>query len=185
MEYIDKNGKINVRLVNGENANVQKESIVGYCHYELHKGYLTSDLLEEHHSFYKHSTFLQRYKASYWKKQQSKEKSKRLRRIKKKQDSFENKITNERLEKLKVSAQNIADFYYFPIAITGVSVISGYYYSIHYISDVSENDWQKYRLLIIELKKIYKGLGFSIRHVKRLDGRYATFDDFKNLKRKR
>ena len=181
MEFLDKSGAIKVRLLNGTIADVKEEQIVGYCHYELHKGYVSSKLIKIHNCALKECPFLQRYEPSYWNEQLNKERKKRLRKIKKIQDSYEQNLSQDRMEKIKHSAQKIANQYLFPIFITGVSNIKGYVYSIHYVSAERKNDWQKYYQIIDVLKEMYKGLGFTLRHVKKLDGSYATFKDLNSV----
>ena len=174
-----------VPLVNCQRKTVSIRSIVGYCHYSLHKGYLTDTLMDAHDCLGKNCAFFERFDDyPYWVREanRKKEKVKRLERCQDEQArQAEQKAKNEqRFEFLRIRAQEIADANSFPIIITRVApAASGKRneYAINYVSDAQYNDYYPYFDLVVQLSRQVGGR-YVLRHLKLPDGRYATTQDW-------
>ena len=163
---------------------VRKEKIVGFCKCDKHKGWLTDNLAKSHHCEEKQCVFLQKMKDhEFWEhtrllKEKRKKRKNLIKEIKEKRSAtdFNRK---QRLQRMKNFAQNIVDFYNYPIILTRIAFIDEKNREVvlNYISDLNYNDYKKYNEILIQLGKQYK-CHFLLKKGRRPDGRYATRKDW-------
>jgi hypothetical protein len=67
-----------VRMINGDRC--LESSAVGFCHCDVHRGYLTKALMKQHDCLNKECTFLRKLNPAYWARLQGIEKEKRQKR---------------------------------------------------------------------------------------------------------
>ncbi len=171
-----------VRLINGRYIAYGDKEIVGFCHYYLHKGYLTANMLKNHKCCEKECSLLQKFEEyPYWQRMAEAEKAK----ARNKQKAKNKKIAEAKkrakqellLENLKAEAQDMADYWYTPILITRIAKKTKSSYTIFYVSDCDANDWYEYRDIAFVLSKKYHSR-FTLKHMKRADGHYASVSDW-------
>lgn len=163
-----------LHLISGESININISTIVGFCYYAGHQGYITVRLMKEHKCAEKNCALLKVFEnMPYW-REQRKQSEEKLRRKKLAQQLKEEKRKEEEiLNNYKIEAQKIADEFGFNIKIT--SVIKKYerLFIIFFISENRWNDWYEYREVYIRMEAIFNKR-FIIKHVKEIDGRYAV-----------
>lgn len=174
-KYIrDKVMKRTVKLVTGRVEEVNTSEIVGFCHVNLHKGYLTRKLLKEHDCIAKHCKCLEKFPDyPFWKKRDKSKKAKRDGKAAK-------RIAQSQISLIHRQAQVFADNQDMNIIITGVvntGTDSRPMYIIQYVSSARTNDWYCYTPILNKLKKVYK-YKFMLKHVKLPNGKYATIQDW-------
>lgn len=183
--YIEENIPFRrVPLIDGISHRVDTRSVVGYCHCSKHKGYLNITLLKSHDCIKKECVYLEKFEdypfwIQYMNLQKQKERRKRA-----KKHSIECKESAERkMEKMIESAQNIADRLGYRILVIKVvprfDTKENYEYIVNYISDNQYDDWHFYFDLALTLGKCFGGK-YILKHIKKPDGNYAVFSDWKN-----
>lgn len=167
-----------VHLIGEAYAKVDTNSLVGYCHNEAHKGFLTVTIMNEHDCINKECFYFEKFEDyPFWRKKQRKEKQEKLRKIKAARRKENARLAKEKLKRenaLMVSrAEELIDKYnYNNIEIISIHTdkTSGV---IFFISDKNENDWYEYREIAFSMNKIFNKK-FMLKHAKLPDGSYAT-----------
>lgn len=157
--------------------------IVGYCHCPLHKGYLDIELLKQHECRKKECSCLQKFEDyPFWINIRSKKERKE--KIKRKQQHQNNMNTHfkRRYENVRRIAQNAIDVRGLPLIVTSVALQKPNKYILNYVSNESRDDSDEYGKLIDKLNQI--GIGkFYLKHIKNINGHYATIAEYKSVKR--
>ena len=167
-----------VRLLGGSLTKVDKNAIIGYCHNDIHKGYISVSLLNEHDCVGKQCTFFHKFEESpYWIRKSRKEEADKIAKEKAARRKENRRAAEENLARKNANmvsrAKEIAKshgFDKFEIISIHTVKTSGV---IFYISDKNENDWYEYRELAFWMNKIFNKK-FELRHAKLPDGSYAT-----------
>lgn len=173
-EFQEKKVKnVSVFLSGGlDRDSVKTSSIVGYCFFSGHKGYLTKRIMKEHECLQKGCKYFLKFSDyPFWverariKKARSEERELR---------NANNDIANE----IKLMAQRVADKRKYSIIITGVNRKDDNHYIINYVSDRARNDYYLFFSVLAEISKVFDNMTFYLRHIKNLSGRFATIDDY-------
>lgn len=172
---------LTVKLIDGSRNTVKCKSLVGYCHSNLHKGYITEPLMKQHQCLERGCPRFEKFiEYPYWVDKQKKKEQKAINKQKKERRIRHELMLDDKLNSMKSRAQNIANECGFPIIITKVHKnednLKGYI--INYISD------SYHYLGAVSRKMSYEYTGsFLFKRVKNVDGSYATIDDWLNAKR--
>jgi hypothetical protein len=163
---------------------VAKGALIGYCHCDAHKGYVTSALYRSHECRKKQCPFLERFETNqYWQTIEGQERKKALKkeqmREQRQEEAKKQAVLDIFLQNVKREAQEMADYWFNPILITCVNQIEERKFIVFFVSDSGCNDWYEYRDIAFTLGKKYH-YHFMIKHMKRPDGGYATVEDWKN-----
>ena len=178
-EYLETNEPFRrVHLIGGTYATIDTNSIVGYCHNETHKGFLTVAIMNEHDCIGKECFYFEKFEDyPFWQKKQRKDEQEKLAKVKAARRKENARLAKENLERkntLMVSrAEELIDKYaYKNIKIISIHTdkTSGV---IFFISDKKENDWYEYRELAFSMNKMFNKK-FILKHAKLPDGSYAT-----------
>lgn len=177
-----------VSLIDGSRPVVDTKAIVGFCHYIIHKGYVTVTLLQKHECLEKKCPYLEKFENyPFWAKYEAREKQKAsIKRAKKnrlRQEKNQKEKADRKMDSLKNAAQKLSDKLGFNIIITRVAYDkeseSKEDFVVYYVSKDNYNDWYKYVDLSIVMKSCHGGK-YILRHVKMPDGNYATVSDWRN-----
>lgn len=176
----------NLHLID-KRKNVYLDLIVGYCHCDTHKGYLTSNLLKGHGCLDKKCPFLEKYSDfPFWDKYNTnvanKLKRKAAIKLNKKLATIRKVKEREKIRFISEIADDVLEYFNFSIKITSIKKDVEFDYVINYVSEESLNDWHRYIRLVKELHRIF-GYTFKLNHIKTVDGKYATIKDYKNKKK--
>lgn len=171
-----------VHLVQNGYALVSTNSIVGYCHYPLHRGYLTIALMHSKACDAKNCPYFKRFKTySYWvrvaEQESQKIKSKGKRKNAQKTHQQQQLAQEKQLRRIQREAQKIADKHNFPIIITRVLLVRKNHHIVNYVSDSQRNDFHPFLEIKNQLSMRYGGR-FELRHLRLPDGQYATIADW-------
>lgn len=166
--------KISVYLSGGLDWNsVKPSSIVGYCFFSGHKGYLTKKILKDHECLQKGCKYFLKFPDyPFWVKRAQ---IKKARCEERELRNANNDLANE----IKLLAQLIADERRYSIIITGVTQKDDNHYIINYVSNRARNDYYLFFSVLAEISKVFDNTTFYLRHIKNLYGRYATIEDYK------
>ena len=165
--------EVYVRLITGESTYINKRNVVGHCVCRLHPGTLTKTLVKNHECDIKNCCWLNKYEDNpYWKNREtarivSAEKKETAKKLKREHKEREANLINW--------ARNLAESMYMPIKVTSVRKEPGKKkYIIFYISNEPYNDSHLYTTLAYMFEWLVGGKT-ELRHVKDIDGYYATF----------
>lgn len=177
-EYLNSNEPFRrVNLIGGAYATVDTPSLVGYCHNDDHKGFLTVTIMNEHDCIAKGCHYFERFEDyPYWKKYRHKEELKALAKVKQqRQKENEQRHANnikKRNEAFIAKAYKVAD----KLGIENFQIISIHKndtgFTIFYTSDKSVNDWYDFREIAFAMNKAFNKK-FTLKHIKLPDGSYA------------
>lgn len=167
-----------VNLIGGVYATVDTPSLVGYCHNEDHKGFITVTIMKEHDCIAKECHYFEKFEDyPFWikchRKEQQKEqiKIKRERQKRNKQQQTDNiKARDDAFISAAYSFANklgLSDFKILSIRKTDEG------FTIFYISDKPLNDWYDFREIAFAMNKTFNKK-FTLKHTKTLDGSYAV-----------
>ncbi|MDE6005014.1 MAG: hypothetical protein K2G88_06470 [Oscillospiraceae bacterium] len=165
----EKNKLVTVQLIDRKWANhVNKEQIIGYCNYKLHRGALTEQLLKSHECIQKKCPYLKRLEdRKFWIKRKDRTEHKKAMKL-------EKHMQEEFSKNLLIEAQEFAENYQAKLDIIQVNFDkSKNYYIIFYISDNSDDDYNEYLdfLYAYQDKKQAKA---ELRHIRDMNGNYVT-----------
>lgn len=173
-----------IKIKVNQSEVTEYNEIIGFCHNKLHKGHLTQKLIKQHECLEKQCKYLEKYTDKpFWKhlekKKLAKQNHKNYKKRKKELENSEKQINDE----LKNEFQEIADIFAPDMLITSVRRTKYPYYSIFYVSDNSYADFREYQDFITQLKLIHSNWRFHLQHIKDLNGKFITRDEYKILKK--
>lgn len=176
-----------VKLITGETKTVGLRSIVGYCHCDAHKGYITVPLYKNHECAKKNCGFLEVFRRyPYWRNKRKDENAKGLHKLcqkeKKREKEEKDRELNAHLAELKAEVELLIKKWEFSIEMTSIKMTAEKEYKIFYVSEQRENDWLQYNKLATTMNGRHHAT-FSLIHVVLPDGRFATIDDWRAVKR--
>ncbi len=156
------------RHIWGNYTYVSKGRVVGFCHYNEHSGYLTMAAMKERGCLAKECRYFEKNEDHpFWSLQENKDKKKTIKQAKAKNESQERELV--------VEAQECADFLDYNIKITSVkNDPKSRKLIIYYVSDLPEDDYHRFLNLARAISGS-KHMRTELRHVKDIDGNYATF----------
>lgn len=160
-----------VRLINGKPKCVKTKQIVGFCHYNIHPGYLTKKLLVQQKCIEKNCMYLERFKSTaFWQHHYKEQAKANERKRSKKQRRSERQSNDAVLQLMHRQAQEYANSLKLDIIITNIEYIDGKYF-VFYLSDMLRDDSYYYTSVTWKLKTIYPDKRFIMKHIKK-DGKY-------------
>ena len=169
----------NVNLIGGAYARVDTHSLVGYCHNELHKGFLTITIMNEHDCIGKECSFLEKFEDyPFWVKKRRKEEQKQISKEKAARRNENKKLAQENLERKNANMVSRAEELIEKFGCKDIKIISIHTDKtsgvIFFISSKNQNDWYEYRELAFEMSKIFHKT-YMLKHAKMPDGSYAIY----------
>ena len=141
-----------VKLINRSRAHEDK--VIGYCHLDSHRGYLTKKLLKSHKCLEKKCTFLKKLNPEYWEGREAAEQDQKNKSIEKKQKE-ENAA--QRNAFIKKTLENNGHVY-----VTVIREENRNSLEISYISDKRVDIREQARIL----QNSYKGRKIKFKPVK-------------------
>lgn len=158
-------------------------SIVGFCHCKVHTGHLLKSTMKKHECISKQCPFFHKFEDyPYW---VGKENRKKEIEKQKKKLQYQNNMKihfQRRFENVRRIAQNAIDVRGLPLVVTSVALQKPNKYILNYVSNESKDDSDEYSKLIDKLNQI--GIGkFYLKHIKNINGYYATIAEYKSVKR--
>ena len=180
---------IRLPLIDGSYRSVAVKSIVGMCRNNIHRGYLNIDLLEQHDCIKKDCPFLEKFEDyPFWVKQDRIANTKAIQKKKRENSRLKleraKAISDDKMNTLLESAQNIADKLNYSIIITRVAPQrtseAKYEYIINYVSDLLANDWHNYFDLVVTMAKCHGGK-YYLRHMRFPNGDYVSISDWVSM----
>lgn len=173
------NEYLRANLIGQKPSLIKSSSVVGYCHCDRHKGFLTKQLHKSHECAAKQCPFLEKFEDyPYWKNLELEKRKKAYRRNEERRRLSKKEAADNALLKLAREAQLYCYEAGFPIVITKLRMTEDTNYIVNYVSDNLYNDWALYFGLALFLGKKYRKK-FMLRHVKLPDGGYASTDDWR------
>ena len=180
---------IKLPLVDGSYRNVAVRLVAGRCHNNIHRGYLNIDLLERHDCIKKECPFLEKFEDyPFWVKQDRIANAKAIQKKERENSRLKSErakaISNDKMNTLLESAQDIVDRFNYPIIITRVAPQRAseakYEYIINYVSDLLSNDWHDYFDLVVTMAKCHGGK-YYLRHMRFPNGDYVSISDWVSM----
>lgn len=178
-EYLNSNEPFRrVNLIGGAYATVDTPSLVGYCHNDDHKGFLTVTIMNEHDCIAKECRYFERFEDyPYWQKFRRKEELSELKKVKRQRQKENEQRHADKIKKrdetIITKAYKVAN----ELGINNFKMVSirknGEGFTVFYISDKPVNDWYDFREIAFALNRAYNQK-FTLKHIKLLDGRYAV-----------
>lgn len=178
-EYLNSNEPFRrVNLIGGVYATVDTPALVGYCHNEDHKGFLTVTIMNDHDCIAKGCYYFEKFEDyPFWQKFRRKEELKELMKIKRqRQKENEQRHADNikaREEAFIAKANKIAE----ELGINNFQITSirkkDKNFIIFYISNKPVNDWYDFREIAFMMNKMFNKK-FILKHIKLLDGSYAV-----------
>lgn len=166
-----------VSLITGEFKLVRKETVIGVCHNNIHKGILTVNLLKKHDCLGKNCTYLEKYKnKSYWHTLEKEEEEKNKRKIAKKENQVLEKDKKKTCNDIKNQVNYIAEKYDFKFKALEVKQITDNRFNVFYVSDKKKNDWSSFSPIIKTMREFYN-YHLTLIHIRDVDGNYTTINE--------
>ena len=149
--------------------------VFGYCHYKLHKGYLTKKLLDDHECLKKGCPLLEKFEdREFW---INREEIKRLKKLDK-----QKKVVEEiRLLEYKSTAESYVKERGYNLKVVRVGKEKSDSYLVYFVTDINKNEEVKYYDVAKFLKDTYHE-NFWMRKISKPNGGYATIKDIKYLR---
>ena len=167
-----------IALIDGNIVYVDVPSIVGFCHNQQHKGFLTVTILNKHDCIEKNCHYLEKFEdypfwISYYRKKRAEEIKKTKLKHKKEQAKLREDKLRRKEDSYKVQAYMFAEKY----GITNFEITSirqtQNVFTIFYVSNKAFNDWFDFREIAFAMSRNYRKK-FVLKHVKTPDGHYAV-----------
>ena len=148
-----------VRTIDGKIRAVHINSLVGYCHHKIHKGYLNASIMNEHHCKEKHCPYFEKYEElPYW--------------ANKKKKIHTHNMIPEITDCVNLCVSQLG----LPIMVTSVKkTLDGF--NIFYISEDTEDTAEDY-IVMTELLEEYYDAKFKMIRIRLPNTTPATFFDY-------
>lgn len=181
--YVQRNfaeGYCDFKLIDGS-TGANANQIVGYCHSNLHNGYITKALFKKHDCLEKNcNSFEKLSEYPYWQSVDAIEKRRLFDKEIKRLSIQAQRAEEEHLQQMKVCAQNIANLLCYPIVITNIRKAErseGCNFMVNYVSNKRKNDYREYLKLLQSLYEVYKKK-FSLCKIRNIDGSFPTIEEY-------
>lgn len=173
---------VRMKLIDGHVETLAKRTLVGFCHNTLHRGGLTRKLMEEHGCLEKRCPFLQKYlDNSYWQEQKKQQKKRAAAKVKKRAAREERQAAEEQLSLAKEKLKALVGEE--PLEIVNVERLEPYTYTVFYVSDNPFADGNRFPEFLTSAKETFPGFRIMLRHIRDIDGRFVTRDEFRRVRR--
>lgn len=151
------------KIVNGGVDWVALTTIVGYCHFKEHSGFITKNVIKEKDCYNKGCGYFERYNdCLYWVEKERK-KAKKARW--KMERQAEKKAKEELSLSIKTEACRLIEICGYPIKVVGFTELNRNEWVVRYVSDSSINDEIFYYDIALKLSYHFK-LKFMLRKQK-------------------
>lgn len=158
------------KLVSGDYVYVPRRRLIGFCHCDLHKGYVTKSIYKNHKCGEKQCVFFQKFEdCPFWAAEKGYKRYKNLSPAQKAKIKSE----EEKFVRMAEELQNLANKFGYPMKIT--SVRQGEHKKhiiVFYLSDRPYNDFYRF-LDLSRTFGFYRSAYVELRHVKDINGNYA------------
>ena len=174
-----------VKIISGHVQILRKKKIVGYCHSSIHPGALTRELFEEHGCLEKKCHWFEKNeKASYWSylDQVSRRKEKiQKRKIREKE---EQNAKASALEEVRDILQGYIDDAGYNMEIIRVERLRKDVYKVFYVSENPFADGNRFPAFLEMVKENSPKWRIHLQHIKGVDGRFVTCDEYRAIKKR-
>lgn len=151
------------KIVNGGVDWVALKTIVGYCHFKEHSGFITKNVIKEKDCYNKGCGYFERYNdCPYW---VEKERKKEIKARRKMAQQAEKKAKEELSLSIKTEACRLIEICGYPIKVVGVTELNKNEWVVRYLSNSSINDEIFYYDIALKLSYHFK-LKFKLRKQK-------------------
>lgn len=168
-----------VRFIDGTVRTVKKESLIGYCQKETHRGYIGIKELKRKKCLKIQCKYLKKCSNGFWEKREQ-EKNRIAEHKRKKRDKLYNqKIQQKKKNIILENARNIASEMKLNIVFLGLYYISDNAIRITFISESSADDSENFsELKDVISKQINKKI--ILKHIQDYnDKHYVTITEYK------
>lgn len=174
---------VNARLLGNKRVLISSSRIVGMCHSALHPGKLTRRIMEEHDCLGKQCRYFEKYEeAGYWRELERKQQRKKAAKMQKAARKQQAAKEAAYFEELKVLFQSYADEAGYTMQIIRVHGIRASIY-IYYVSDYPFADGNRFPAFLKSVKFFFPHHRIILRHIKDLEGRFLTREEYAQIKR--
>lgn len=175
---------VSAKLLGDNWVRIAKRNLVGYCHASVHPGKLTVKIMEQHDCIGKNCVFFEKYKdSSYWLGQLQKQKQKKIAKVNKQAKKEQEKAAQEGLARAKELLQSYADASGYKMLIVRVEQVRKKWYRVFYVSENKFCDGDRFRKVTEAAKASYQNCRIQLRHIKGVDNRFVTIEEYLRLKR--
>ena len=173
-----------VRLLDGNYLAARNlKSMIGYCHYPHHRGFISRNLMESHRCIQKNCPYMEvNESAGYWEAVRGREVGQMRKRKNRAEQKRKNRSEAQKLENLRERFQMYADEYGYPLSVIRVAR-SDSALTVFYVSDNSYDDWSSYPLLLERVRKDVPLRNVKFTHIKDAKGRYVTTEEYSRIRR--
>jgi len=176
---------IHVTLIDKTNTPIRRENIAGWCKYYLHPGPMTVSLLQDHDCLKKECPFLQKNGLSpYWEKLEQEKKQKEQKKRQKEQKKLEQAAQEADMNALTQKWQGYLTDLGEDMVIIKVDQPTPREYRIFYVSDNAFPDGNRYGDFIQILTHLHPGRRINLRHIKDINGRCMTTEQYQHRRRR-
>ena len=138
--------------------------------------------MEEHGCLEKRCPFLQKYlDNSYWQEQKKQQKKRAAAKVKKRAAREERQAAEEQLSLAKEKLKALVGEE--PLEIVNVERLEPYTYTVFYVSDNPFADGNRFPEFLTSAKETFPGFRIMLRHIRDIDGRFVTRDEFRRVRR--
>jgi hypothetical protein len=166
-------------MLGGTIEYLRPSRVTGWCHYEKHPGALTVNVMKEHRCINKNCRYFQKNEdGHYWKALEEEARKK----AQKKKDKEERKVraieTEEKLRQLQETWQSYLQDMDSDMYIVRVAEETPSCFRVFYVSDNCFADGNRYLEFLKVLRQNYPRYHIILRHIRDVDGRFVTTDEY-------
>lgn len=174
---------VRISLITGKEKWINSTQIAGYCNYKLHKGILTLKLYRSHHCKGKNCPYFFKFENyPYWKLKTRKENKKAAAQVHKRNKKEHKEIQKYKahsLTSLQSLIQTEIDHLDEEFVITRIVEKGSNSYVAFFVSNNDFDDSERLSNIRTKLTENNE-IDISFRHIKRLDGTFASISDFRH-----
>ena len=142
------------KIVNGGVDWVALSTIVGYCHFKEHCGFITKKVIKEKDCNNKGCSYFERYNdCPYWAEKARKKEIKTRRKM---AQQVEKKAKEELSLSIKTEACRLIEICGYPIKVVSVTELNKNEWVVRYLSDSATNDELFYYDIALKLRYQFK-----------------------------
>lgn len=142
------------KIVNGGVDWVALSTIVGYCHFKEHSGFITKNVLKEKDCYNKGCSYFERYdECPYWAEKARKKEIKTRRKM---VQQAEKRAKEELSLSINTEACRLIEIFAYPIKVVGVTVLNKNDWVVRYLSNSATNDEIFYYDIALKLSYQFK-----------------------------
>lgn len=175
---------VSARLLGDKWIEITNVKIVGYCHNLIHPGKLTRKIMEEHNCMGKNCRFFEKYaESTYWVAEENRKRQKEHRKQMQQVEKKAVRKLEEELAELKNLFQSYADDAGYSMLIVRLEKERPNRYRVFYVSDNPFADGNRFPDFLAAVKSFFPRYAIQLRHIKNVDGRFVTIDEYLSRRR--